>query len=82
MPVVLRKNDRLSDLIPIIHAKPICHQNIQDFTNRIFIKHPVIKCRRIDLLRKISIFCLKSLLVLLLILLRKFIVDNPIFNKF
>ena len=80
--MVLRKNDRLSDLIPIIHAKPVCHQNIQDFTDRIFIKHPVIKCRRIDLLRKISIVLVyKGLLVLLLILLRKFIVDNPIFNE-
>jgi hypothetical protein len=70
MSVIFGKYNSLANFVTVINFQPICHEDIQDFPNRILIKKPFIQRRGSYALGEIAVLIFKGILISLLVFFR------------
>ena len=80
--MILGKDYSFADFLSVIHMKPLCHKNVQNFSYSVLVKHPLVDCRSSNRLRHLTVLVCKCIFVCFLIFFRQFVIGNAAVYKF
>ena len=80
--MVLREDDRLADLLAVIHRQTVGHQNMQHLTDRIGVEDPLIQRARADTVGHFAVLIGKGALIFRLILIGQLVIHDTLLDEF